>query len=76
MFFRRGVSQWNASKAYSTDKVSQFIRQFLHLQPDIIVVFDRVTSTDPGYEKRWLLHAIDEPELRGSTAIVTDATSE
>jgi heparin/heparan-sulfate lyase len=61
----------DASKAYSKDKVSQFTRQFLHLRPDIIVVFDRVVSTEPDFEKRWLLHTMDEPEIRGSTAIAT-----
>lgn len=63
----------DATKAYSKDKVSRFVRQFLHLQPDIILVFDRVASTDPGYEKRWLLHTVDEPELRGTTAVITHA---
>ncbi len=63
----------DATKAYSKDKVTRFVRQFLHLQPDIILVFDRVGSTDPGYEKRWLLHSVEEPELRETTAIITHA---
>jgi len=61
----------DATKAYSTDKVTRFTRQFLHLQPEIILVFDRVSSTDPAFEKRWLLHTLDEPELHGSTAVAT-----
>jgi hypothetical protein len=61
----------DATKAYSSDKVSRFTRQFVHLRPDFIVVFDRVASTDPAFEKRWLLHTVDEPELRGATAVVT-----
>src|SRR6185503_10014030 len=61
----------DASRAYSADKVSRFTRQFVHLQPDIILVFDRISSNDPGYEKRWLLHTLDEPELRGTTAVAT-----
>ena len=61
----------DATRAYSADKLSRFTRQFVHLQPDIILVFDRITSSDPGYEKRWLLHSIDEPELRGTTAVVS-----
>jgi hypothetical protein len=61
----------DATKAYSRDKVTRFVRQFLHLQPDIILVFDRVGSADPGYEKRWLLHSVDEPDLRGKIAVIT-----
>lgn len=61
----------DATKAYSRDKVTRFVRQFLHLQPDIILVFDRVGSADPSYEKRWLLHSVDEPDLRGTTAVIT-----
>lgn len=61
----------DATKAYSGDKVTRFVRQFLHLQPDIILVFDRVAATDLGYEKRWLLHSVEEPDLRGTTAVIT-----
>jgi len=61
----------DATKAYSKDKVTRFVRQFLHLQPDVILVLDRVGSTDSGYEKRWLLHSVDEPDLRETTAIIT-----
>jgi hypothetical protein len=51
--------------------VTEFTRQFLHLQPNTILVFDRVTAADPSYRKRWLLHSVDEPEIRGRTAIIT-----
>lgn len=64
-------SAGDATKAYSRDKVSQFVRQFVHVQPDIILVYDRVASVDPAYEKRWLLHSVDEPEVQGTTTIVT-----
>ncbi len=61
----------DAAKAYDEGKVPEFTRQFLHLQPDFIVVFDRVTAGDAAYEKRWLLHTIDEPKVEGKTAVVT-----
>jgi hypothetical protein len=61
----------DAARAYGDGKVTEFTRQFLHLQPNTILVFDRVTAADPSYRKRWLLHTVDEPEIRGRTAIIT-----
>ena len=38
-------------------KVSNVTRQLMYLEDaDILVVFDRVTSTNPAYKKKWLLH--------------------
>ncbi len=62
----------DAAKAYSSDKVTEFTRQFLHIRPGVILIFDRVTATDPSYEKRWLLHTVEEPEIKGDTAVVTN----
>jgi len=61
----------DAAKAYGSGKVPEFTRQFLHIQPDVILVFDRVTSADASYQKRWLMHTVDEPDIRGRTAVVT-----
>ncbi|MEZ6153076.1 MAG: hypothetical protein R3C09_23490 [Pirellulaceae bacterium] len=61
----------DATKAFSSDKVSLFTRQFLHIRPGYIVIFDRVKSTDPAMEKCWLLHTIDEPTIDGRIARVS-----
>ena len=61
----------DAAKAYDEGKVPEFTRQFLHLQPSTIVIFDRVTAGDANYEKRWLLHTVEEPKVTGKTAVVT-----
>lgn len=53
----------DATKAYSPEKVSLVVREFVYLMPDVFVVFDRVTSTDRDYRKRWLLHTVSEPVL-------------
>lgn len=47
------------------EKASECIRQFVYLHPDCFVVYDRVTSSDPSYEKPWLLHFQNEPEVKG-----------
>ena len=53
----------DATKSYSAKKLKSFVRQFVFIQPNIIVVFDRVVSTEPQFKKTWLLHTINEPAV-------------
>jgi hypothetical protein len=52
----------NSSDGYNTAKVAGFTRQLVYFHPDsagqsdYIVVFDRATTADTRFEKRWLLH--------------------
>ncbi|MDX9752819.1 MAG: heparinase II/III family protein [bacterium] len=55
----------DATKSYSPRKLRFYTRQFVHLQPDLFVVFDRVDSPAPGFDKAWLLHSIEEPIQEG-----------
>ncbi len=56
----------DASASYSEHKLKKFVRQYIHLQPDIFVVFDRVESTQPDFRKYWLLHTVNEPRKEGA----------
>ncbi len=59
----------DATRAYSPAKVSCFTRQLLYLPGlDVLLVFDRVVSTDPAYRKTWLLHGVDKPSVDGQSA--------
>jgi len=51
----------DATRSYSDTKVRSFLRQFVFVQPNVFVVFDRVVSTKPEFKKTWLLHTVDEP---------------
>lgn len=64
----------DATAVYSAKKCAEFTRQFIHLQPDVFVVFDRVESKDPSFKKEWLLHFLEEPTIDGkvTTAHVSD----
>ncbi len=53
----------DATESYHEDKAGLVLRQFVFLPPDHFVIFDRVTSTKPEYEKRWLLHTAAEPTV-------------
>jgi heparin/heparan-sulfate lyase len=54
----------DATKSYHKDKSQLVLRQFLFLLPDHFVVFDRVISTRPEYNKTWVLHTAAEPVIR------------
>lgn len=51
----------DATKSYSDQKLERFVRQFVFVQPDIFIVFDRVVSKRPEFKKTWLLHSAGEP---------------
>ena len=55
----------DATAGYSKHKLKLFYRQYIHLQPDIFVVFDRVESTQPDFKQYWLLHTVNEPTRNG-----------
>ncbi len=56
----------DAAESYG-DKCKEGVRQFVYLNPDCFVVYDRVTSSDPSYRKQWLLHTENEPLYNGNT---------
>jgi hypothetical protein len=62
--------------AYSSQKVSQVSRSMVTFNthneqyPCLFIVLDRVTSTNPDFKKTWLLHSIQEPEVKGRTISV------
>jgi len=52
--------------AYTYHTLRHFNRQVVHIRPDTVVVFDRVTSKDPSFAKRLRFHTIHEPAVRGN----------
>ena len=47
----------------NSPKIDLFTRQLVFIDKKYLVIFDRVNSLNPGYEKRWLLHSIGEPRF-------------
>jgi heparin/heparan-sulfate lyase len=57
----------DATRAYSPHKVRAFTRQLLYLsEMDVLLVFDRVVSSDPSFRKTWLLHGVNMPWVEGT----------
>ncbi|MBN2493959.1 MAG: hypothetical protein JXR96_05150 [Deltaproteobacteria bacterium] len=62
--------------AYSSDKAALVTRSMAALwtgdetRPLILVVYDRVVATEPGFRKTWLMHTIDEPIVEGKKITV------
>ena len=55
----------DATKCYHEDKAELVVREFVWLNPDVFVIFDRVVSDNAKYPKKWLYHTAAEPELWG-----------
>jgi hypothetical protein len=62
----------DASKSYRPAKLRLFLRHFLFLPPNLFIVFDQVASTDPSFQKTWLLHSVDEPRISGPVTTITN----
>jgi heparin/heparan-sulfate lyase len=64
------------TEAYS-DKVKEVKRTFVFLNmkmkkiPAVLIVFDKVVSSNPDFKKYWLLHCIDKPVVSGNEVVVT-----
>lgn len=74
----------NLTNAYSA-KVSDYKRSFMFFNmknsevPGVLVVFDKITSSNADFQKKWLLHGIEKPTVNGSQTIFrrtySDATA-
>jgi len=54
----------NATHAYQPSKMEHFTRELAYTPGNnVLVIFDRVRSTDPNYKKVWLLHGVGEPRV-------------
>ncbi len=52
----------DATHAYQPAKMERFTREVAYTPGNnVMVVFDRVRTTDPNYKKVWLLHGVSEP---------------
>jgi len=57
----------DATETCHPDKCKQMVRQFIYLNPDHFLVFDRVISAKAEYNKEWLLHTSNEPVIEEKT---------
>ena len=62
----------DCTKAYAASKVELCRRHIVFLRPHLFVILDRVRSTKSEYAKTWLLHCMNEPELRDGGVVVTN----
>jgi hypothetical protein len=58
------------TRAYSSNKLSKFVRQIAFLRPGTFVICDEVISTRPEFRKTWLLQAMKTPEKEGEHYVV------
>ncbi len=61
-------SSADITKAYSLNpqkKLSSYTRQFVYFRPDYFFVIDRIEALDGQYEKKWIIHTPNEPNISG-----------
>ncbi len=70
------------TEAYSENKMEEFLRSFVFLNydnnpdsPGAVIVYDKVKTTKPEFEKFWLLHMPAEPTVNGDTTTVELTTA-
>lgn len=63
----------DCTKAYNPSKLKSWTRQIVFLRPGTFVILDRVSSTNPAFEKTWLLHSSGEPKIAGQTVSIAGA---
>jgi heparin/heparan-sulfate lyase len=57
--------------AYASQKADKITRSMVTMNtgnatyPAVLTVFDRVESVDPSFQKFWLIHSLQEPEVSG-----------
>ena len=64
--YRHGIIK-RPGKSDLPEKCDLVTRQMVFLPPTHFVVFDRVVSTDAAYQKDWLLHTGNEPQIHNRT---------
>jgi len=62
----------DCSRSYSPKKLDYFTRQIVFLRPGTFIIFDRVRSCNPSFQKTWLLQAMKVPTAVGQHLVVTN----
>lgn len=58
------------------DKVKEYQRSMVFMDlfgkdyPAAFVVYDRVISSDKSFKKRWNMHCVEEPTVKGNTTVI------
>ncbi len=63
----------DATAAYAETKASKVVREFIYLRPDIFVIRDKVTRTNPTFKTKAVFHMIDRPQVDDPLTVVEGA---
>ncbi len=69
------VIKGDATAAYGHGKADLVVREFVHVKPDVFVILDRVNATSAGFQKKWLIHSINEPSVAGNLVTIQEGDS-
>jgi len=67
----------DASNCYSREKLRSFTREILYVPHDgLVLIFDRVVSTNPSFRKAWLLHGVNQPSVDQESSAATQGAQD
>jgi hypothetical protein len=62
----------DASEAYNTrtDEILDYYeREIVFVRPDLVFVFDRTSTTNAGFSKKWIVHTKNQPTINNNQTV-------
>jgi heparin/heparan-sulfate lyase len=70
-YLKGDITEAYSSKVKEAKRTAVFLNLKDKRIPAVLVVFDKVVSSNPEFKKYWLLHSIEEPVVRGNEITIT-----
>jgi hypothetical protein len=64
--YNNSFSATSPNAANRTNRVQSAVRHLLFLPPGYVIVYDQVNATNASFQKKWLLHSINQPVVSGN----------
>ena len=62
----------DCTTAYVPTKLGLWMRQIVFIRPATFVIYDHVVTTRPDFEKTWVLHTHNEPDIQGTKIAIAN----
>ena len=60
---RAYTNQWSGQGDNTNRRVALAQRELVFVRPNFVFMLDRVVSTNPAFQKSWLLHSVESPKV-------------
>ena len=70
-YLKGAIQKAYPGKGQTVERSFVFLNLKQQTVPAALIVFDNVVSTNKAFQKRWLLHCVEEPQLTGNQTTIT-----